>query len=52
MTKWNKMDYQGKRRDQVQFSEVMVVLSVSAILLMIWGYATYRSVLWVLELFR
>lgn len=50
--KWNRMDYQGKTKEQVQFSEVMVALSVSAILLMIWGYVAYRGVLWVLELFR
>ena len=48
----DKWEYQGKTKEQVRFSEMMVALSVSAILLMIWGYATYRGVLWVLELFR
>ena len=35
------MDYQGKRKEQVEFSEMMVGLSILGIFLMGLGYSLY-----------
>jgi len=44
-----RFDYQGKRREQVEFSEMMVMLSVIGMVAVVWFYATYHLLMWFLD---
>ena len=36
-----KFDYQGKTKQQVEFSTMMVGLSIVGVIVVVWFYATY-----------
>ena len=41
-----KFDYQGKRKEQVEFSQMMVAFSIMGVIGLIWFYATYYLLMW------
>ena len=47
--KWNKREWQGKTKQQVEFSEMMVALSVVGVVVITWFYATYHLLMWFLD---
>jgi len=44
-----KFDYQGKTKQQVEFSTMMVGLSIVGVIVVVWFYATYYLLMRALE---
>ena len=42
----SKWEWQGKRKDQVEFSTIMVGTSIVGVVIMLWIYATYYALQW------
>ncbi len=40
---------QGKRKEQVEFSEMMVAISFIGMFAIIWFYATYHLLMWFMD---
>ena len=42
----SKWEWQGKTKQQVEFSQMMVAFSIMGVIGLIWFYATYYLLMW------